>query len=216
VCCGEIVDKLRQAWSSFSPEIARDYLKTYGAPSVDSKAVLTEVLKRAASGQALRLIELGCGNGQLAEHFLAQGLDCEYTGVDFSEPLLAAARQTFAGEARVQFVCDDVENLKVEARYDYAIFSHVLELLPSPERALFNAKRVARRVVIRFYEPPVFEETRVELKEMDVGGGPAPFLRWKMGRDFYQLMLAKLGATAVDVYRSDSKDEVHVIYFDQN
>ena len=53
----------------------------------------------------------------------------------------------------------------------------------------------------------------VELKEMDVGKGPVPYLRWKMGRSYYRLILSELGVSRVDVYRTPARDQVHVLHF---
>jgi SAM-dependent methyltransferase len=208
------MSKLQDSWNAFSPDISAAYLKTFGHPSLDSKQLLLDVLKEAASGTRLALMELGCGNGQLAEYFFEQKLDCEYTGVDFSEPLLAAGRKVFAGDARVRFVNDDVETLNgVSGRFDFVIYSHVIEMLASPERSLRAARQLADRIVIRFFEPPDFDTTTVELQEMNLGKGPVPYVRWKMGRSYYRLILAELGATRVDIYRTATKDQVHVLHF---
>jgi SAM-dependent methyltransferase len=208
------MSKLRDSWNAVSPDISAAYLKTFGHPSVDSKQVLLDVLREGAGGKCLKLMELGCGNGQLAEYFFEQKLDCEYTGVDFSEPLLAAGRKVFAGDTRVRLVNDDVENLSgVGGHFDYVIYSHVIEMLASPERSLHAARQLADRIAIRFFEPPDFDATAVELKEMDLGGGPVPYVRWKMGRSYYRLILAELRVARVDIYRTPTKDQVHVLHF---
>ena len=207
------MNKLQDSWSAFSPETAENYLKSFGYPSKDSKKLLADLLKQ--KGRPLNRVELGCGTGQLAEYFFEQGLDCSYTGVDFSEPLLDVARKTFAGNSSANFIAGDVQDLRFSDRqFDIAIFSHVLEILNSPQRALREARRIAKNIYIRFFEPPEFDETTVELLEMNVGGGPMPYLRWKMGRDDYRLILSKIGATRVDIHRGRDKDQVHIVHFD--
>lgn len=209
---------LRDSWSSFSADVADKYLKTYGAPSVDSKLVLTDVLKSSSGGKALRLLELGCGNGQLAEYFTEKGLAFDYTGVDFSEPLLSAGKKAFAGMPNIRFINDDVEALTgLTGRYDFAVYSHVIEMLSSPEASLAAARRVADKIAIRFFVPPDTEHTQVELRNLDNGTAdstPRPYIRWQIGRSFYRLMLTNLGATRVDVYRTRSTDQVHILHFD--
>lgn len=208
------MSKLRDSWNAFSPDISAAYLKTFGHPSLDSKRVLLDVLAESAGGRSLSLMELGCGNGQLAEYFYEQGLNCDYTGVDFSEPLLEAGRRAFQGNDRVHFINGDVEALdNVSGRFDFVIYSHVIEMLASPERSLRVARRFTDRIVIRFFEPPEFDSTTVELREMDLGKGAVPYVRWKMGRSFYRLILAELGASRVDVYRTPTRDQVHVLHF---
>lgn len=44
--------------------------------------------------------DLGCGYGALLEHIQSLGLDVDYTGIDLSEPMIAAARARFDGVGR--------------------------------------------------------------------------------------------------------------------
>jgi hypothetical protein len=88
--------------------------------------------------------------------------------------------------------------------------------LSSPEGALQNAKRVADAIIIRFFEPPDGVDTVVEIGNLNVGDPSAPlnpYLRWTLGRDYYRLILAKLGVQRVDIYRTQTKDQVHVLHF---
>jgi len=206
---------LQESWSSFSSEVASKYLKGFGHPSEDSKRLLADVLVREAHGKPLKLIELGCGNGQLAEYFVSRSMDFTYLGVDFSDPLLEAARTTFAKASQIHFIKEDVERLEsVSDAFDVAIFSHVIEMLSSPEAALAAAKRVAKVIAIRFFEPPDHETTRVELRFMDTGAPQSPpYLRWSMSNDYYRLILAKLGVKVVDVYQSRDRDQIHLLRF---
>lgn len=206
---------LQESWSSFSSEVASKYLKGFGHPSEDSKRLLADILMREAHGKPLKLIELGCGNGQLAEYFVSRRMNFTYLGADFSDPLLEAARVVFAENPKVRFIKEDVERLEsVTDTFDVAIFSHVIEMLSSPEAALTAAKRVSKVIAIRFFEPPDHEATRVELRFMDTGGPRSPpYLRWSMGNDYYRLILAKLGVTVVDVYQSRDRDQIHLLRF---
>jgi ubiquinone/menaquinone biosynthesis C-methylase UbiE len=204
---------LSDSWGSFAPEIAKKYLKSYGHPSLSSKELLLEVLKAYTHGNLKpKLLDLGCGNGQLGEFFISSNFECEYTGVDFSEVLLSAARLALPNS---RFIQSDINNLQeIGDEFDVAIYSHVFELLSSPEECLHAAKRLADIIVIRFYEPPDFEFDSVELRWMESGfGEQIPYLRRKISRDFYRLILAKVGCKLVEVYRDSTKDQVHVLHF---
>ncbi|EIJ45206.1 hypothetical protein GWL_46460 [Herbaspirillum sp. GW103] len=49
---------------------------------------------------------------------------------------------------------------------------------------------------------------------MDVGQKEqVPFIRRKMSRDYYRLILARIGCKNVDIYRDTTKDQVHVLTF---
>jgi ubiquinone/menaquinone biosynthesis C-methylase UbiE len=209
-------DALRRSWSSLSTTRSRAFLDTQDAASTGSKRLLAEVLAQLGRGRALELLDLGCGNAQLYTYFKAAGLPCRYTGVDYSEPLLAAAREAHRADELAKFVTADVITLEgVEGHHDVAIFSHVLEMLSSPQEALASARRVADVIAIRFFEPPVHEADTVELRQLDAGDGRSvPYLRRKISRDHYRLMLARIGCRKVDVYRDEtSTDQVHVLRF---
>jgi ubiquinone/menaquinone biosynthesis C-methylase UbiE len=206
---------IRKSWSAFDRNSARRYLKGFGLGSHASKLVLAEILKRESHGNQITLLELGCGNGQLYETLQQTGLDCTYTGVDFSPVLLRAAREAFATNDKVTFIEDEITELKkVTGKYDFGIYSHVIEMLSSPERSLYQAKLRCEKIIIRFFEPPEFEWDSVELLEMPVGPKrTAPYLRRKMSRSYYQLILSKIACKKVDIYRSADKDQIHVLHF---
>jgi ubiquinone/menaquinone biosynthesis C-methylase UbiE len=218
---------LERSWGSFSERIAKRYLKTYGFPSETSKQLLGDVLEEMArkkfglGKRELAILDLGCGNAQLYEYFRERELPCRYTGVDFSEPLLEVARETTAGDDRANFVHADVNDITcIDGLFDVVLYSHVMEILSSPERSLRHARALAPIVIIRFFEPPEFEEDTVELRELEVeedadgNSLKMPYLRRQMSRDHYRLILARLDCSQVDVYRDgSSKDQIHVLRF---
>lgn len=206
------MSKLRESWNAFSPDIATEYLKTFGHPAPGSKQILLDVMQSITKTANPAVLDLGCGNGQLYEFFKKQGWSCNYTGVDFSDSLLDVARRE---NPDATFVQGDINQLStlVTRKFDFVIYSHVIEMLESPEQSLLEAKKATDRVIIRFFEPPEFEVDTVELREMDLGQGKVPYLRRKMSKSYYQLMLANVGCTRVDVYRDVSKDQVHILYF---
>ena len=211
-------ERLKESWSAITNKSAKNYLKGFGNGSSKSKIILSDILKKYSySGKKLSVVEFGCGNGQLFETFLEEGVKCHYAGVDFSEPLLEVAKEEFK-DYDVEFILDDAEKLtNVIKKYDVGIYSHVIEMLSSPEESLMNARKHVDTIIIRFFEPPKFDNDRVELKEMDVIENTTikqPYLRRKMSKDYYRLILSKIGCIKVDVYVDDtSNDEVHVLHF---
>jgi SAM-dependent methyltransferase len=184
--------------------------------SLSGKQLLADVLKLLANGRRVSLLDLGCGSAALYDYLRRSGLDCDYTGVEFSERLFEAAQTTLAGEAGARVIRDDVATLSaVHGRFDIAVYSHVIEMLGSPEAALLAARDRARKIVIRFFEPPDHETDLVEVRELDTGDGKSvPYLRRSIGRDQYRLILGKLGCASVDVYRDEqSREQTHVLHF---
>ena len=206
------MNKSSESWSAFSPEKASEYLKTFGHAAPGSKQILLDIMRKGIKKPTPSVLDLGCGNGQLYEYFKSQGWNCKYTGIDFSNALLEIAQHKIP---EATFLQGDVNHLPdlISGKFDYVIYSHVIEILESPERSLLEAKKVTDRVLIRFFEPPEFDTDSVELREMDLGLGKVPYLRRKMSKSYYQLILANIGCRRVDIYRDVSKDQVHVLHF---
>jgi tRNA (cmo5U34)-methyltransferase len=81
------------------PEKAESYLKRIGlsAPRLAGEAMLVEVLPAAPR----RVLDLGCGDGRLAALVLRERSSVEQVVlIDRSPPMLAAARERFAGDRR--------------------------------------------------------------------------------------------------------------------
>jgi SAM-dependent methyltransferase len=209
---------LKKSWSSFTPEIAKVYLDGYGHPSERSKILMVSVLKEQFGSREFRLADFGCGNGHLYDFFKQSGLACEYYGYDFSAALLDAARDRYADDPRGHFLEADIENPELSiTRCDVTLYSHVLEMLQSPQRSLVAARKTSPLVMIRFFEPPEGEFDVTELLQMDVGGSATvPYLRRTMSRAYYNLLLHEIGCQAVDVHQVDGdKDQIHVLRFKQ-
>lgn len=207
---------LKSSWSSFAPERAKIYLDGFGHPSERSKTLAATLLSQMFSSAPFRLADFGCGNGHLLSFFKRAGLAVEYFGYDFSGSLLDAGRARYSEDASAHFCEADIEDAaSISERCDVVLFSHVLEMLESPQKALLCARTVAPVVMVRFFEPPDGEYDITELRMMDVGGSESvPYLRRTMSRDYYNLVLNKVGCQSVDVHQVDGdKDQIHILRF---
>jgi tRNA (uracil-5-)-methyltransferase TRM9 len=104
------------------------------------------LISRLAGHEAI--LDLGCGNGELARQLALAGHQGTYTGLDFSTPLLeAAGRQT--GQARITFMPADLASpdwdatLPVEG-YDLVFAFAALHHIPGGQLRLQILQKVAR------------------------------------------------------------------------
>ncbi len=92
------------------------------------------------------VIDIGCGEGVLSCLMAAKG--AKVTGIDISEPNIAAAKELarrMGVEERVIFIVGDAENVPVaDASFDVAVSCHVLEHLPHFEKGLSEIHRVTK------------------------------------------------------------------------
>ena len=84
--------------------------------------VIADRLRRA---DIRRVLEIGCGSGQLAQLMLDQGVE-QYVGVDFSPKAIALARKVAPG---IQFEVGDARSAAIYSQYEYdaVICTEVLE-----------------------------------------------------------------------------------------
>jgi len=204
---------LKNSWDSFSKKTAKKYLKGLGNGSVNSIKIISEILKKFDS--KINVLDLGCGNGQLIQKLIDYGVDVNFTGVDFSNSLLKAAIESIPNST---FINDDITKLsKVETNFKIGIYSHVIEMLESPIESLLNASNICEIIIIRFFEPPNFKYDCTEIREMIVdeqNGLNAPYIRRKISKNYYNLILNEIKCKKVERYLDEySNDEVHVLYF---
>jgi cyclopropane fatty-acyl-phospholipid synthase-like methyltransferase len=82
-----------------------------------------------------RVLDLGCGRGELTYFFAKQGF--EVTAVDYSPHSIELAKKCFAAEYELQknvrFYCESVCNVTLNGLYDLVVASDLIEHLSSDE-----------------------------------------------------------------------------------
>jgi 2-polyprenyl-3-methyl-5-hydroxy-6-metoxy-1,4-benzoquinol methylase len=83
----------------------------------------------------LRVLDLGCGRGELAAHFARRG--AEVSAVDYSAEALELAAECLAASpeaaGRVELVCGDVTAVPVDRPYDAVVAADLVEHLAADE-----------------------------------------------------------------------------------
>jgi SAM-dependent methyltransferase len=93
-----------------------------------------------------RILDLGCGTGELVTRLAHEFPLATLTGVDVHAPHLALARERCHElGTRVEFVSGDAFALAFpDASFDLVLCRHMLQAVPGPERVLAEMKRVTR------------------------------------------------------------------------
>jgi tRNA (cmo5U34)-methyltransferase len=121
-----------------STEHARGYLaKQDTIPRrTEGEATILEVLPARID----RFVDLGTGDGRLLALVLAARPDARATGLDMSPPMLAAARERFAGDARVEIIDHDLNDPLPElGPVDAIVSSFAIHHCPDPrKRSLYE------------------------------------------------------------------------------
>jgi 2-polyprenyl-6-hydroxyphenyl methylase/3-demethylubiquinone-9 3-methyltransferase len=118
----------------------------HGSVTPGRFAYFRDVLARqpGAGPAGLRVLDIGCGGGFLAEEFAALG--CQVTGVDPSPATIAAARAHAAGSGlRIDYRVGTGEELPVpDTAFDVACCCDVLEHVSDLDRVISETPRVLK------------------------------------------------------------------------
>jgi SAM-dependent methyltransferase len=96
--------------------------------------------KRFAAVQALgafhgrRILDVGCGFGDLLGYLNARGIHPEYTGLDLVAPMIERCRKRFSGSG-ARFIHADVLTYEPDAPYDYVVASGLFGYAAKDTRA---------------------------------------------------------------------------------
>ena len=72
---------LKNSWGAFSKRSAKKYLDGFGNGSENSIKIVSEIIKEF--GAEIKIVDFGCGNGQLIKKITNLGVNAHITGVDF-------------------------------------------------------------------------------------------------------------------------------------
>jgi len=105
------------------------------------------LFQRYTLPERARILDVGCGTGELEPRLLQVFPSAEVVGIDLDAAHLERARARCAGlEKQVRFETGDALALAFpDASFDMVVSRHVIQALPGPEQALREWARVTRR-----------------------------------------------------------------------
>jgi len=160
----------------------------YPAPSREIRLAL-EAVARRKSLQGARLLDLGCGSGELCYHAVSLGLTA--TGLDTDELTLSAAREYFAAaplelRERAVFLLGDPLHTRLDrGSFDVVTALHLIETYPADRPLFAEADRVLKPggVLAVSCRNRLFNMSALnELTAQDIATGAAPKLLAQIGR----------------------------------
>jgi tRNA (cmo5U34)-methyltransferase len=126
-----------EEWSS-AAHVRRYLARAHaGTDAVSSDEALLEQVP----SEARRILDLGTGDGRLIALLLEQDPGRSAVGLDSSELMLAAARERFAGDARVEICSHDlIARLPNLGRFDAIVSSLAIHHLEHPRKRSLYAE----------------------------------------------------------------------------
>lgn len=124
--------------SSFDLKLLNGFEKT----TVDPSYVATEITKVLEIKKDTKVLEVGCGAGMLA-----QFLDCDYTGIDYSHTLVKKHKEVLNNKV---YTCEAnnifFENKSFDCVFAYSVFQYFPDL-EYAKSVIQEMKRLSRNTV---------------------------------------------------------------------
>jgi ubiquinone/menaquinone biosynthesis C-methylase UbiE len=77
-----------------------------------------------------RVLEIGCGSGQISIPLAKYASKGKYVGMDISPASIEYLNNKFKHKPNVNFICSDIANFKSDDEFDFIILADVLEHIP--------------------------------------------------------------------------------------
>lgn len=121
-----------------------DYSRSFSATRQRIQPGVRRIMETVLLPSSARLLDLGCGNGELAHELLDRGFSGSYTGLDFSPGLLEDARQAAPSCAFFQadLTAPSWAHSLAGSTFDIVLSFAVLHHIPSYDFRLDLLKKV--------------------------------------------------------------------------
>ncbi len=105
-----------------------------------------ELVRRYPLPRAARILDLGCGTGEIVLRLAEEFAEASVLGVDLHQPHLDVARERCRRHGRrIEFRRGDAFALELPERsFDLVLCRHMLQAVPEPWRVLEQIRRVAK------------------------------------------------------------------------
>ena len=130
------------------------------------------------------VLEVGCGMGDL----IARVGGSRKVGIDFSEAMIATARERYAASG-VQFEVMSAERITLDEKFDVIVLSNLVGYLDDVQAVFEQLRRVSHartRVIVTYYNH--FWEPLIKLAELVGLKRRGPQQNWMSGNDIRNLL----------------------------
>lgn len=120
---------------------------------------------------SLKILEIGCGTGNLTRLLVEKFPEARIDALDFAETMVTYARQKAGSAERVQFHCEDGESFirTTAARYDLVVSNATLQWfndLPGTLNHLGRILSTEGAIALSLFGPGSFQELATAMREV--------------------------------------------------
>ena len=120
-------------------------LFSYWLYSMQKHAIKQILRDKKAADSSLKMLDIGCGTGQLISHLAKQLPNAKLYGIDLTEAMINRAKQKLKQYKNITLQQASVENIPHKDKlFDYILTTEAFHHFPDPEKALLEMKRVLK------------------------------------------------------------------------
>ncbi|MBI5393349.1 methyltransferase domain-containing protein [Candidatus Woesearchaeota archaeon] len=141
-------EQLVQRNKQFFTAISKSYdtrLFSYWLYSMQKHAIKQILRNKKATSSSLKILDIGCGTGQLLSHLVKELPHAELYGIDLTEAMVSLAKQKLKQHKNIMVQQTSVEKMPFKDKlFDYVLTTEAFHHFPEPEKALLEMKRVLK------------------------------------------------------------------------
>ena len=108
---------------------------SWDADLIKNDGIIETILNNAEVSADMDILDVACGTGVMFPYYLNRGV-ASVTGIDISPEMAKIAAGKFAGDARVQVICGDVEDTVFGRKFDRIVVYNAFPHFPDPQRLI--------------------------------------------------------------------------------
>lgn len=116
-----------------------------------------------------KILDLGCGTGNITQKALMRFPEAEVTCLDLSENMIEIAKKKLSDYEKIEYIIGDFTQMQIDAKYDVILSSLALHHIPSDEEKEAMYKEIYERLVNGgvFYNADVIKANSVYNEELN-------------------------------------------------
>lgn len=132
--------KKSDIWNFWAGKYDKLWVQKYSLKP--TRAYILSVISENENDENIKILDLGCGPGELIEELNNKFNNLDITGVDFSEKMLEVSKKRNPNAKHIQM---DVADLyKLNDKYNIIICTHSLPYYKEPEKVMVELNRLLK------------------------------------------------------------------------
>jgi len=121
-------------WEKLAPKYNRLWVQKYslGPTRREVKKIVLPLIEK---NPRIKILEIGCGTGQLIKEISAENEEISYFGIDVAENMVEIAQRDNNGK-NIKFEAISIEKYKTKETFDLIICTHAFPYFPEKEQMM--------------------------------------------------------------------------------